>query len=101
MAVMLFVGAGPLAALMAADRKLSARVPSNLSSRSAVASDPSSTAMEEGVFHRERNDASRRESASGARVSHSHTTSDDQPLRFSAARTATSRCWLRAILARQ
>lgn len=88
MAVMLLIGAGPLAALMAAEREFSERTPGT-SSRTSAAPNPSSTAMEEGAY-RERKAASRRVSAVGSRVSHSQTTSADQPSArnaFSAARS--------------
>ena len=50
MAVVLLIGAGPLAALMAADRVFSDRAPGK-SSRKAAVPNPSSTAMEEGASY--------------------------------------------------
>ena len=101
MAIMLLVGAGRLAALMAAERIELGRA----SSRVAAASDPSgacvsATPVPEGSYC-ERNEASLRESAAPSRVSHSHTTSADQPSPRNALSEALSRATLRPILARQ
>lgn len=99
MAVMRLVGAGPLAALMAAEREFSAR-PAGSSSRTQDAANPSPAAIGEGTY-RERNVETRAASAPASRVSHSQITSDDQPARLSAARTEASRARLRSIFARQ
>jgi len=100
MAVVLLIGAGPLAALMAAEREISGRGPGK-SSRTDFASNPSPTAMGEGSYLGVRNVASRAWSAPGSRVSHSQITSADQPALSSAETAASSRCWFRAIFARQ
>lgn len=88
MAMMLLIGAGPLVALLAADREISARA-AGTSSRTRLTPNPSSTAMGEGAYV-DRNAASLHVSAPGSRVSHSQTTSTDQPFArkaFSAARS--------------
>ena len=101
MAIMLLVGADHLAALMAAERIELGRASSHV----AAASDPSgacvaATPAPEGSYF-ERNEASVRESAAASRVSHSHTTSADQPAARNALSEALSRATLRPILARQ
>lgn len=100
MAVVLLIGAGPLAALMAAEREFSDRAPGK-SSRKAAAPNPSSTAMGEGALQEARNAASRASSVSASRVSHSQMTSADQPLAESAETAAMSRSLFRAIFLRQ
>lgn len=104
MAVVILLGAGPLAALMAADRQslASARATSCI----APAPNPSpvgasAAAAGEGAPQRAKNASSLCESADASRVSHSQITSADQPSPRSALSAAASRARLRAIFARQ
>lgn len=90
MRIVHLLGAGALAALMAADREFSEQAPGK-SSRAALGPNPSSTAMGEGANQAARNAASRALTAPGSRVSHSQITSADQPARSSAAIAAASR----------
>lgn len=77
MAMLLLIGAKPLAGLMALERE-------------ALGVDQAGG--------RDKNLASLRESASPSRVSHSHTTSADHPAAFSATSVSASRARLRPIL---
>lgn len=104
MAIVIMLGAGPLAALMAADRtELGSRLTSSyvaaLPNPSPVGA--SAVLAGEGAPQRAKNAASLRESAAASRVSHSQTTSADQPDARNALSAALSRARLRSTLARQ
>ncbi len=103
MAILLTLGAGPLAALMAAERIDLGRA--RASSRVAPASHTPARAWAapagEWIVHFDRNALSLRASADASRVSHSHTTSADQPPARSALSDAASRARWRPFFVRQ
>ena len=99
MAVVLMLGAGPLAAFMAAGRSNSGL--SRASSYARPGPSPSLYAPTGEGQSSARNAASLAASTAGARVSHSQTTSADQPADDKVANEAASRATLRAIFARQ
>ncbi len=101
MTIHLLIGAGPLAALMAADRGAEGGALEAL----AFGADPSGGSYDRGVdqprIDQPKKVANREDSAAASRVSHSQITNDDQPAAASASVTALSRARLRAILAVQ
>ena len=104
MAVVLMLGSGPLAALMALERNELGRGRASSCELAAPIPSPargSAPPAGEGSLHASRNAESCAASAFGARVSHSQTVSTDQPSASSAATVAPSRTRLRPILARQ
>lgn len=104
MAIVILLGAAPLAALMAADRQSLGSV----RAASCVAKVPSPSPVSasaapagEGAPQFDKNALSARESAASSRVSHSQIVKADQPALRSAFSDAASRWRLRAIFARQ
>lgn len=101
MAIVLMLGAAPLAALMAAERLELGQAGASSRAVGADEAPAGDAPVPAGALHRDRNAPSLRESDAASRVSHSQTTSGVQPSRRSVLSEAASRARLRSIFVRQ